>query len=317
MKRFRNILVLCDDDSIADSAFDRVSWLEGANDARVTLVDVIEASPGELAQLFSGLGRIRGNEITEQVFAARRERLEALAAVLRQRGAKAATAVDTGKTFIEVIRRVLRDGHDLVVKAARGSVTAPLLLSEDMHLLRKCPCPVWILNSRLEARSRRILAAVDPDPDDPARDKLNHTILELATSLAETDGARVDVVNIWSLPEESTLRHSGFAKVPTAEVDALVARQKRLSAARLSRLTAGFARFSERMRVLHLKGIATDILPELTEGEEIDTLVMGTVARTGIAGLFIGNTAETILSRVKCSILTVKPEGFVSPVTVE
>jgi len=41
---------------------------------------------------------------------------------------------------------------------------------------------------------------------------------------------------------------------------------------------------------------------------------MGTVCRTGIPGYFIGNTAESILSEVSCSVLTLKPEGFISPV---
>jgi len=41
---------------------------------------------------------------------------------------------------------------------------------------------------------------------------------------------------------------------------------------------------------------------------------MGTVARTGIPGLIIGNTAETVFSQVSCSILTIKPAGFKSPV---
>ena len=44
---------------------------------------------------------------------------------------------------------------------------------------------------------------------------------------------------------------------------------------------------------------------------------MGTVSRTGIAGLIIGNTAETILRSVRCSVLAVKPEGFVSPVSID
>jgi nucleotide-binding universal stress UspA family protein len=45
----------------------------------------------------------------------------------------------------------------------------------------------------------------------------------------------------------------------------------------------------------------------------VDLVVMGTVARTGIAGLFIGNTAETILEQLQCSVLAVNPLGFVSP----
>jgi universal stress protein E len=317
MKRFKNILVLCDDDSIADSAFDRVSWLAEANGARVTLLDVVEASPMEMIRMFTALGRSRGTHIAERIIAARRARLEDLAAIMRERDTEAEVALDIGTSFIEVIRRVLRDSHDLVVKSRQGSTSAPLLLSDDMHLLRKCPCPVWILNNRLEARSRRILAAVDPDPEDPVRDQLNHTVMQLATSLAVLDDAWLDIVNVWSLPEESTLRHSSFARVSDAEVDLLVAEEEARSAERFGRLTDDFSEYVDQTRLLHLKGAPADILPEHTETEAIDTLVMGSVARTGIAGLFIGNTAETVLSRVKCSILTVKPQGFVSPVSVE
>ena len=36
-----------------------------------------------------------------------------------------------------------------------------------------------------------------------------------------------------------------------------------------------------------------------------------------IAGLFIGNTTEAVLHQVNCSVLTVKPEGFVTPVKPE
>ena len=68
---------------------------------------------------------------------------------------------------------------------------------------------------------------------------------------------------------------------------------------------------------IHLrKGEAASAIPELAREKQVDLIVMGTVCRTGIAGFFIGNTAERILQQVDCSVLTVKPEGFVSPVTV-
>jgi nucleotide-binding universal stress UspA family protein len=41
---------------------------------------------------------------------------------------------------------------------------------------------------------------------------------------------------------------------------------------------------------------------------------MGSVSRSGIAGLLLGNTAERLLDRVQCSLLTIKPRDFVSPV---
>ncbi len=47
---------------------------------------------------------------------------------------------------------------------------------------------------------------------------------------------------------------------------------------------------------------------------DADLLVMGTVSRGGVAGLLMGNTAERLLDRVDCSLLTIKPADFISPI---
>ena len=59
------------------------------------------------------------------------------------------------------------------------------------------------------------------------------------------------------------------------------------------------------------------MIPELAREIKADLIVMGTVARTGISGFFMGNTAETILNRLDCSVLAVKPQGFETPVALE
>jgi len=56
------------------------------------------------------------------------------------------------------------------------------------------------------------------------------------------------------------------------------------------------------------------VLPRMASQLNIGLIVMGTVARTGLSGLIMGNTAEDILRSVECSVLAVKPEGFVTPV---
>jgi len=66
-----------------------------------------------------------------------------------------------------------------------------------------------------------------------------------------------------------------------------------------------------------VKGFAKDRIPEIVKEEKIDLIMMGTVGRTGIPGLLMGNTAETVLNRIDCSVLAVKPEGFITPVRLE
>jgi nucleotide-binding universal stress UspA family protein len=58
------------------------------------------------------------------------------------------------------------------------------------------------------------------------------------------------------------------------------------------------------------------MIPRLAKELRADLVVMGTIARTGISGLFIGNTAETIFDQLSCSVLAIKPPGFKTPVNL-
>ena len=66
-----------------------------------------------------------------------------------------------------------------------------------------------------------------------------------------------------------------------------------------------------------MEGEAEDVVPDFVRTHEVDVVVMGTVGRTGVPGFLIGNTAEKILADVECSVLAVKPKGFLSPVEPE
>ena len=69
---------------------------------------------------------------------------------------------------------------------------------------------------------------------------------------------------------------------------------------------------------LHLlKGQARKEIPAMAKRLDVDCVVMGTVARTGIRGFIMGNTAETILEQIDCSVLAIKPPGFETPVVLE
>jgi len=298
---------------MSDAVTSRAAWLARSNGARLTFIDIIDANPGELTRLFSALPGGRAAQVEEDVVAFHTDRLHTLVAPLKEEGFEVEALVLSGTAFIQAIRQVQLNNHDLVLKGAHRGPDKPFLRAPDLHLLRKCPCPVWILNGEARTQSARMIAAVDPDPEDRVRDNLNRTVMEIATSLARNDGAKLDVINAWHVQEESTLRH-GLVKVPEHEIQAILTHEEQLSRRRFKQLMEEFAAYADLMRPLHIKGIAADLVPEHVESESIDTLVMGTLGRTGISGFFIGNTAETILNRVSCSVIAIKPEGFLSPV---
>jgi nucleotide-binding universal stress UspA family protein len=198
-----------------------------------------------------------------------------------------------------------------------------------MHLLRKCPCPVWLVKPETSASYQRILAAVDvgdsyPPEELETRQALNGTVMELAGSLAVSEFAELHVVHAWHAFAESSLRHSAFMSQPEDEVNAYVEEVQRHHAQRLDELMreTGAKLGSDAMEYLKpqlhlLKGSARQEIPALAKRLRVDCIVMGTVARTGVRGFFIGNTAETILEQIDCSVLAIKPPSFVTPVALE
>ncbi|MEL6977419.1 MAG: universal stress protein [Pseudomonadota bacterium] len=323
MKRFTNILVVIDAEAENDAAVDKAIWLAKANDARLTLLDAVAQERGTLAELFDSVSAEDGAPVDaaaleDEIAKARLETVGGLAERCRAAGLKTETAMRVGPVFVSAIRQALSGGHDLVMKTASGGGDQ-FFLSDDLHLMRKCPSPVWIVQGPNDSGSKAVpvvLAVVDPDPEDDARDELAHTVLTLASSMAERTGAALHVVNAWRLQEEATLRKSRFHMKPQ-EVDAIVDKERRRSDAKLSALLGDFPDPERRRVVAHRKGLPGEVAPAYAEEIGADTIIMGTVARTGVSGFIIGNNAETILNRVRCSVMTVKPPGFVSPVNLD
>jgi nucleotide-binding universal stress UspA family protein len=71
------------------------------------------------------------------------------------------------------------------------------------------------------------------------------------------------------------------------------------------------ANFNPKLSLLH--GDPMVVIPHLVRELDADILTVGTTSRKGIAGLLFGNTAEEILNRVSCSVVTLKPQGFNVP----
>ncbi len=315
MQRFKNILVVMNQDGLADVVLARAQWLAQTNDAVLTLLTVQDRPSVDIEWLVSALPGGNAKEFGHQVQAALQDEMRVVADDLEAKGVSVNTAITTGVSFVETIRQVIVGRHDLVIKGAEQSFDWRTFGGRDLHLLRKCPCPVWILNNGTEPHARRIMAAVDPDPEDDIRDALNQKVMQLATSLAVQDHARLDVLNAWYLYEEHLLRGRRGMTSPE-EVDALLEKTRHKSRWRLDQLTTPFTAVTPDMEVIHIKGLPDEVIVNHAREQRIDTLVMGTLGRAGLPGMFIGNTAETVLNRVECSVLAVKPENFVSPVKV-
>ena len=61
---------------------------------------------------------------------------------------------------------------------------------------------------------------------------------------------------------------------------------------------------------------ASEVIERVLETHQPGVVVMGTLARAGLKGVFMGNTAERVLGTVGGSVLAVKPQGFETPIAI-
>ena len=221
------------------------------------------------------------------------------------RGLRAELSITEERPLFAILRAVQHDGADLVAVGKRDEAPSDgrRLGSLASKLLRKCPSPVWVVKPDMNPVKTAVLSATDLTP-------VGDKATRYGAFLAQKLECEFHVVHAYQVPMSvqmevgrcSDEEHSEHLRKLREDAEAAVRRSlEGTGMEREARLHVGCTSPSR-------------ALDEAVERIEPDILVMGTISRHGIAGLLVGNTAERLLPRVDCSILTVKPDGFVSPV---
>lgn len=311
MKRFKNILVAVDTRLEEHPALQWAVRLAEHHHPKLKIVDVVPD--------FSWLQRLAvpDDDRTQQVLADdKRRNLESIAGRLRNRGFDVTTKVLFGKTSFEIMHEVLRSNHDLVLRVTKGahSRRKGFFGTTSMRLLRTCPCAVWLVRPDKPPRFARVLAAIDPAPHDVAQEIMNKTIMELGKSIADYEEGQFHAVHVWELfgasaDESWSIPGKVEETVRKAQMEVASALDNFLSPHKITHR-------SDNVHLLRDEKGPGHAISELAKKLDIDLIVMGTIARTGVVGALMGNTAEQVLDQVACSVLTIKPNDFISPVTL-
>ena len=322
MKKIDSILCVLGDDPGSTDVLRRAVALAQTSQASLTAVMI--APRAGIFRFFDG-GGLDPGEIEHAIHARLLERLEqwiepfAASVDIERRILK-------GTPFLQIVREVLSHDFDLVIKVPDDEdFLDGLLGSDDMHLLRKCPCPLWLARPQKAKSYNRILATVDvsdayPPPEVESRRALNRAVIEFASAMAIAEEAELHVAHAWTAIGEEVLR-GGALRTPEKQIGKYVEQVKKSRQRALDELLndmpgdpvrQALARLEPQIHLI--KGEARREIPLLARKIDADLLVIGTVARTGIPGLIIGSTAESVLRQVHCSVLAIKPPGFETPV---
>ena len=156
-------------------------------------------------------------------------------------------------------------------------------------LIHDCPSAVWVARPVEGASPHRVLAAADLGT-------VGEKVVRCAVQVAGVVQTELHVVHALSLPLEVQLR-GGDAEAR------YLSEQRQEAEQQLSAWLEGAP------AVLHV-GLTSPTQAVLAGARKLepDLVVMGTVARHGLPGLVVGNTAERLLDRLEPSLLVVKPE---------
>ena len=235
------------------------------------------------------------------------------------------TVVTIGDRFIDIIHHVTNNNHDLVIKQNENEASGYITSSDDKHLLRKCPCPVWIMQADELTKDKQVVAAIDvnyhyPEHEVSLRKQLAFDILFHAWQLAALESASLHIVHVYDGVPENILRQ-GFISVneDAAQQDLNAIRQERQE--EIDRLLGVLAlevkdsEGSELKPQVHLVRVyPRREIANTANACGATTLVMGTLSRLGVPGYIMGGTAEETLEQVECALYGLKPQGFTSPV---
>jgi nucleotide-binding universal stress UspA family protein len=300
MKLFQNILVYQSADRPVSAALRIAARLSRQMGSRVKVVDVRQANHHWWKDVFEEKSLSPEFERSEQ-----QDSLNALADEVDFESDDAQVQVLEGRPIDVLVNESLAGNHDLILKDTESESENLFFGSLDLRLLRLAPTPVWLADPDVPAKTRRILAAIDPHVSGDEM-QMNERIIRLASMLARQDSAELYVVSAWHTPAPGSEQESDDYK----RFQSAKSRIRQRAWENVEHVVNTSLLQIPASQVLFENGIPGDTIVSAVLNVQPDLLVMGTVARQGIPGLWIGNTAEEVTRQIECSVLTIKPKDF-------
>ena len=304
----QSILVAIDFSPSSEAALKQAIWLSRQSGASLVLVHALPESQraehlsSYMAKidLLSGHGERFEREIRQDSESKMRRMLKGLDVS----GLEVKFETRLGEDFVEVTHAVQQNGYDLVLAGTRGHSNWEHFFvgSTSKRLIRKCPSSVWIVKAEHVGPPGIILAPTD------FSDVSRKAILE-ALRLTKYADAELHLLHVI---DSNDIQHDD------AEETSHAARSRHevneMASQRLVEFLKSFEMDRSRIHSHLSFGTPWKEIHQMVQHHKVDLIAMGTVGRSGVKGLFLGSTAEKVLDNCDCSILTTKPDGFVSPI---
>ncbi|CAI8179946.1 MAG: Universal stress protein E [Glaciecola sp. HTCC2999] len=217
------------------------------------------------------------------------------------------TAINWHKRVYDSIVETAKDeSADIIIKSTKHDavVTSLVFTPLDWHLMRKSPIPVLLVKNNDWPTYDDILTAVNTGDEDLTHTDLNDKLTSTAEDFAKLFSSNLHLVNAYP-------RISFPITSPSYVFNSL-------NVAIKNHHKQAMNRFGLRHRIdnnnLYVKeGLPEKVIPNVASNIDADLLIIGSGSKSSLTGFTLGNTAEHLMNNIECDVLTIKPDGFVSP----
>ncbi|MBT0726406.1 universal stress protein UspE [Rosenbergiella australiborealis] len=302
MTQYHHILVAIDPDQDDQPALRRAVYLNQRLGGKITAFLAIYDLSYELT---TALASEEKESMRQEMIQQRTEWLKYQARVYLESGIEISIKVVWhNRQHDAILQEIETGGYDLVLKMAHqyDRVESVIFTPTDWHILRKSPCPVWMVKDQPWPETATAVVAVNLASDDEQHDALNQKLVRETQVLAEKVN-RTDVHLIGAYP----LTPVNLA-IELPDFDA----QSYRDAVRGQHLLAMKSLrqpFSIESDHTHIEeGEPEEVIPEMAAHLNAGVVVLGTFGRTGFSAAFLGNTAEQVIDHLRCDLLVMRPD---------
>lgn len=278
MQSIRSILVVIEPDRPDNLALKRAHLIAGATGAQLHLL-ICTADP-----------------IPELL-------IDDLRSELAQDGIDASVEQDWFQSVHQTVIKAQQTRNcDLVIKQhlPDNPLKKALLTPDDWKLLRYCPSPVLMVKTARPWAGGVVLAAVDAGNSDGEHKALHYELVQHGYGIASLARGHLHVITAYPSPMLS-------AANPVYQL------RESIQARYREQCQAFQDEFGVDDHHLHIaEGPADVLIPHTAHHLDAVVTIIGTVARTGLSGALIGNTAEAVLDALESDVLVLKTEEIIA-----
>lgn len=281
------ILAVLDPEEDRQTALARCTELPPESDLDIHVAIFIE---GEQAETFAKTYQEKSDWLQQQV------------APYIADGYKITTEIVAFKSLYEsVIETAVKTSADIIIKHMRqhSLFSTVFRTSTDWNLIRHCPIPLLLTSNLESVHKKPVLAAVDVCSGEENHDRLNEIVLENANNIAGI------------IEGKATMANAFRAATPLMAVGSLDATPYPTPRDLENEHVVVAGELAQRYNIAQEdivieEGSPSFVINKVANEIGAAVIVIGTVARTGISGALIGNSAEGVLEATDVDIMVVK-----------